>query len=154
MHTITVDRVIAAPIGEVFDWFADSRNYARSPFVLRNRWARLGDDAPYGVGAVRIHLWLIGWFRERVTAYNPPHGFDYLVERSFPPARHEGGSMTFTEAGGGTRIVWSTTSELPLPFPALNAAAMKLFGPVVAKAFGTIVDTAEAALTDPRSAAT
>lgn len=149
MHTITVERVVAAPVAEVFDWFADSRNYGRSPFVLRNRWSRLGDEAPYGVGAVRVHLWLIGWFRERITAYNAPHGFGYLVERSFPPSRHEGGSMTFTEVPGGTRVVWSTTSELRLPFPALNAAVMRCAGPLLAKAFGTILDTAEAALADP-----
>ncbi|WP_280425340.1 SRPBCC family protein [Nocardia carnea] len=148
MHTITVERVIAAPIGEIFDWFADSRNYAGSPFVLRNRWARSGDEAPYGSGAVRVHLWSIGWFRERITAYNAPHGFEYLVERSFPPARHEGGSMTFTEVPDGTRVVWSTTSELPLPFPALRAAAMRLLGPVIGKAFETILDAAEAARAD------
>ncbi|MFD4404824.1 SRPBCC family protein [Nocardia sp. NPDC058499] len=152
MHTITVERIIGASRGEVFAWFADSRNYARSPVVLSNRWTRLGDERPYGVGAVRVHLWLIGWFRERITAYNAPHGFDYLVERSFPPARHEGGSMTFIEVPGGTRVVWSTTSELPLPFPALSAAAMRLLGPVVAKAFDTILDAAEAALAEPPSA--
>ncbi|MFI5719141.1 SRPBCC family protein [Nocardia sp. NPDC051750] len=146
MHTITVERTIPAPIDKVFDWFADSRNYARSPFVLRNRWARPGDAAPYGIGAVRVHLWVIGWFRERITAYNAPHSFEYLVERSVPPARHGGGSMTFTEVPGGTRVVWSTASELPLPFAALRTAAMKLFGPVIAKAFDTILDTAAAAV--------
>ncbi|NKY31695.1 SRPBCC family protein [Nocardia speluncae] len=149
MHTTTVERTIAAPIGEVFDWFADSRNYARSPAVLRNRWGRLGDESPYGVGAVRIHLWVIGWFRERITAYNAPHGFDYFVERSFPPAHHEGGSMTFTEVPGGTRVIWSTTSELPLPFPTLRTAAMRVAGPVIAKVFDTILEAAEAALTEP-----
>lgn len=149
MQTTTVERIIAAPIGEVFDWFADSRNYARSPFVLRNRWARPGDDAPYGVGAVRVHLWTIGWFRERITAYRAPREFDYLVERSFPPARHDGGRMTFTEVPGGTRVVWSTTSELPLPFPALRAAAGRLAGRVIAKVFGSILDAAETALAQP-----
>lgn len=147
MHTITVERIIAAPPAEVFDWFADSRNYARSPFVLRNRWAQLGADTPYGVGAVRIHLWTIGWFRERITAYHPPHSFDYYVERSIPPARHDGGTMTFTETPHGTHVHWSTTSELRLFFPTLNNAAMRLSSPIITRVFNSILDTAESALT-------
>lgn len=83
METVTVRRVIAAPITEVFDWCATTTHYTRTPFVLRARLARPGAGAPYGVGAVRLHTWLIGSFRERITTYHPPHAFDYAVERSF-----------------------------------------------------------------------
>ncbi|MFE6690181.1 SRPBCC family protein [Streptomyces sp. NPDC057743] len=148
METLTVRRVIAAPIAEVFRWCATTTNYARTPFVLKARLARPGQGAPYGVGAVRLHTWLIGWFRERITVYNPPYDFDYAVERSFPPARHELGRMTFTEVPGGTLVAWTTAFQLPLPVvgAALTRALAK---PIVAHVFGRILDAADTALTEP-----
>ncbi|GAA1913757.1 SRPBCC family protein [Streptantibioticus ferralitis] len=145
METVTVRRVIAAPIADVFDWCATTTNYTRSPFVLRARLARPGAGAPYGVGAVRLHTWLIGWFRERITVYNPPHDFDYVVERSLPPARHELGRMTFTEVAEGTQVVWTTTFQVPFPFG--EAATRVLVGPVIAHVFGKILHAADTALT-------
>ncbi|QUQ65611.1 SRPBCC family protein [Kutzneria sp. CA-103260] len=145
METVTVRRVIAAPIDEVFDWCATTTNYTRSPLVLRARLARHGQGAPYGVGAVRLHTWLIGWFRERITAYHPPREFSYVVERSFPPARHELGRMTFTEVPGGTQVVWTTRVGLPVPFG--DALIRRVAGPVVARVFGRILDAASTALT-------
>ncbi|MFJ3788595.1 SRPBCC family protein [Kitasatospora sp. NPDC090091] len=145
MQTLTVRRTIAAPIADVFDWCATTSNYTRSPLVLRARLARQGAGAPYGVGAVRLHTWAIGWFRERVTAYNPPYDFDYTVERCFPPARHELGRMTFSEVEGGTEVVWTTAFQARVPF---GAAVTRLARPVIALVFGRILDAAEAALTD------
>ncbi|MER6046343.1 SRPBCC family protein [Streptomyces sp. NPDC001793] len=146
METLTVQRVIAAPIADVFGWCAATTNYTRTPFVLKARLARPGRGAPYGVGAVRLHTWVIGWFRERITAYHPPYDFDYAVERSFPPARHELGRMTFTEVPGGTQVAWTTSFQVPLPLvgAALTRALAK---PVVAHVFGRILDAADTALT-------
>ncbi|MFD0402266.1 SRPBCC family protein [Kitasatospora sp. NPDC127121] len=141
METVTVRRVVAAPIAEVFDWCATSTNYTRSPFVLRARLARPGEGAPYGVGAVRLHTWLIGWFNERITAYNAPHGFDYTVDRSFPPARHEFGRMTFEEVPEGTLVIWATGFAIPIPL--VGAALARRVGkPVIAHVFGAILAAA------------
>ncbi|MQS11351.1 SRPBCC family protein [Streptomyces kaniharaensis] len=145
MATVTVRRVIAAPIADVFHWCATTTNYTRSPWVRRARLARPGVGAPYGVGAVRLHTWLIGWFRERIIAYNAPYDFEYVVDRSFPPARHEGGRMTFAEVAQGTLVVWTTTFQLPTPFGA--AFARGVAGPVIAHVFGRILDAGAAALT-------
>ncbi|MGG2459250.1 SRPBCC family protein [Streptomyces sp. RGM 3693] len=150
METVTVRRVIAAPIADVFDWCATSTNYTRSPFVLKARLARPGAGAPYGVGAVRLHTWLIGWFRERITAYNAPYDFDYVVDRSFPPARHELGRMTFTEVAEGTLVVWTTICQIPAPFGA-DAVTRVLVKPVLTHVFGAILDAADAALTTNRA---
>ncbi|MFJ8477061.1 SRPBCC family protein [Kitasatospora sp. NPDC094011] len=145
METLTVRRVIAAPIAEVFDWCATTTNYTRSPLVLRARLARAGAEAPYGVGAVREHTWAIGWFRERITAYHPPYDFDYTVDHSFPPARHELGRMTFTEVAGGTEVVWTTSFEVRLPFGA--ALTRALAQPVIGRTFAHILAAADTALT-------
>jgi hypothetical protein len=143
--TVSVERVVAAPMTDVFEWLSDASNYTRSRFVLRERLARRGEDAAYGLGAVRQLTWVFGWFRERVTEYRPPHEFRYLVERSVPPLRHEGGRLTFSEVAGGTRVLWTTTVELRLPIAA--ATATRLFGrPVIAYTFGKVLDAADAAL--------
>ncbi|MEU1310935.1 SRPBCC family protein [Streptomyces cinnamoneus] len=144
METLTVRRVIAAPIADVFAWCTTTTNYTRSPFVLKARLARPGAGAPYGVGAVRLHTWVIGWFRERITSYNPPYDFDYAVDRSFPPARHELGRMTFTEVAEGTLVVWTTTFQVPVPFGA--AFTRVVAKPVIGHVFGRILDAAGTAL--------
>ncbi|UGT54063.1 SRPBCC family protein [Nocardia asteroides] len=139
METVVVERVIAAPIEQVFDWCADTTNYERSGWVLRDTLITPGRDAPWGVGAIRRHTWLVGHFHERITRYDAPHGFDYVVDRSFPPARHEGGTMTFTATPGGTRVLWTTTSEVGLPLLA-GPVTRLLAKPLISRVFGQILD--------------
>ncbi|MFD6160914.1 SRPBCC family protein [Nocardia sp. NPDC060256] len=146
METITIERVIAAPVEDVFEWLADASNYPRVTWVvLRQRLATPGEDAPYGRNAIRKLLWVVGWFEERITSYDPPHEFGYLVERSIPPSRHEGGKLTFTAVPGGTRVVWTTTAEVRLPFAATLTRV--LVKPGVTFIFGKVLAAAEADLT-------
>ncbi|AKU15437.1 SRPBCC family protein [Luteipulveratus mongoliensis] len=149
METMTTERVIPAPIDEVFDWLSTTTNYTRSPYALRCRLARPGEGAAYGVGAVRVHTWLIGWFRERITAYEPPHRFEYVVERSLPPSKHELGRLDFTEVEGGTKVVWTSVVEVRLP---VGAALMTrlVARPVITRVFGNILAAADADLTRVR----
>ncbi|MBB4688685.1 SRPBCC family protein [Amycolatopsis jiangsuensis] len=84
METVTVERFIGAPPDEVFDWLTTTTRYRAAPMVLWCRLTRPGADAPYGVGAVRSHLWLIGWHRERITVHERPHLTEYLVKLTRP----------------------------------------------------------------------
>ncbi|GHB33611.1 hypothetical protein GCM10010331_21050 [Streptomyces xanthochromogenes] len=145
METMTSERVIAAPIDDVFTWLTTTTNYTRSPLVLRCRLARRGDSAPYGVGAVRSHLWMIGWLRERITRYEAPYTTEYVVERSVPPSRHEFGGMTFSEVDGGTLVRWTTRAEMKLPLlgPVLTRVLVR---PMIVRSFGSILDAADTAL--------
>ncbi|MEV0354706.1 SRPBCC family protein [Nocardia sp. NPDC050697] len=149
MEVITVERVIAAPVEEVFGWLADAGNYPRSPVVLTARLARPGVGDPYGREAVRVLIWVIGWFRERVTAYRPPHSFEYVVERSFPPARHEGGKVTCAAVPGGTKVVWTTVAEIRVPFGA-GVLTRVVAKPVIAFVFGRVLAAADRALSVAR----
>ncbi|MFI9045949.1 SRPBCC family protein [Streptomyces sp. NPDC053427] len=146
METMTVERVIAAPIADVFAWLTTTTNYTRSPLVVRCRLARHGETAPYGVGAVRNHLWLIGWFRERITLYDPPYATEYVVDRSLPPSRHELGRMTFTAVDGGTQVRWITRAEIPVPLVGA-VLTRRLARPIITRTFRNILDAADAALT-------
>ncbi|MEV7545313.1 SRPBCC family protein [Streptomyces sp. NPDC089915] len=152
METVTVERVIAAPVEDVFRWLTTTTRYEASPLVLRCRLTRPGAGAPYGVGAVRRHLWLIGWFEERITRYDPPYATEYTVVRSLPPSRHELGRMTFTEAGGGTLVRWTTRAEIRVPL--LGAGPTRrltrlIARPLITRAFGSILDAAATALAPP-----
>ncbi|MEU6674309.1 SRPBCC family protein [Streptomyces sp. NPDC046925] len=145
METMTVERTIAAPIDEVFAWLTTTTNYTRSPLVLRCRLARAGESAPYGVGAVRSHLWAIGWLSERITRYEPPYVTEYVVDRSVPPSRHELGRMTFTETDGGTVVTWTTRAEMRAPL--VGAFLTRhLVRPMITGSFRSILDAADSAL--------
>ncbi|PKV89596.1 SRPBCC family protein [Streptomyces sp. TLI_146] len=146
METMTVERVIDAPIDEVFAWLTTTTRYTASPLVLRCRLARHGEGAPYGVGAVRSHLWVIGWFRERVTRYEPPYATEYVVERSLPPSRHELGRVELSEAADGTLVRWTTRAEIPVPLVGAFLTR-RLARPVITRTFRNILDTADRALT-------
>lgn len=138
METITVERTIAAPIQDVFDWCADTTNYERTVWVLRDKLARPGQEAPYGTGAIRLHTWLVGRFHERITRYHPPYSFDYVVDRSFPPSRHDGGTMTFTTVPDGTRVTWTSAVEVG-PAAIAGPATRLLVKPVISHVFGRIL---------------
>lgn len=150
MRTVTVTATIPAPQQAVFDWLANADNYTRSGIVPRVRLRRAGDNARYGHNAVRELTWLTGWFRERITTYHPPHDFGYLVEKSLPPSRHEGGTVVCTPSDAGTMVVWTTTSEVALPLlgPLLTRLLLR---PVVTWMFGRILRAAATDLTGPPS---
>ncbi|OMC39732.1 SRPBCC family protein [Mycobacterium sp. IS-1264] len=119
MVEIHLERTIAAPVDQVFDWLADPANLAAAPLVLKAGYAK--DSAAPGAGAVREVVGLGTWFREEITAYDRPHTYSYLIVRSFPPFDHEGGTLTFTSSGtssgmslgGGTHVDWLTNYTHP-----------------------------------------
>jgi uncharacterized protein YndB with AHSA1/START domain len=111
MVEIHLERTIAAPTEQVFDWLADPPNLAAAPLVLRARYAK--DSPGPGAGAVREVTGVGTWFREEITAYDRPRSYSYLIVRSFPPFNHEGGTLTFTASGDGTRVDWLSNYTHP-----------------------------------------
>lgn len=148
METITIERTIAAPIADVFDWVTNSHNYTRLWLVLHEQLRTPGVDAPYGLGAVRVVFCAGACFWERITAYDAPHSFDYHIDRSFPPLIHEGGRVTFTETPEGTHVLWVTTGQVRFPIPAVATFLTRaVLRPVLIYAFGRILDIAARELT-------
>lgn len=107
LHT---GRTIAAPPEQVFDWLADPANLATAPLALRAGFAKGSPDP--GVGAVREVIG-VAWFREEITAYDPPRSYSYRILRSFPPIDHQGGTLTCTPSGDGTHVDWVSTYTHP-----------------------------------------
>ena len=112
MVAIHVERTILAPPERVFAWLADPANLTTAPLLLTARWAR-GVSGP-GVGALREAVATGMWFREQITAYDPPRSYSYLIVRSVPAFDHEGGTLTFTPTAVGTQVDWDSTYTHPL----------------------------------------
>ncbi len=65
-----------------------------------------GNDARYGVGAIRsIRLSGIT-FVEEIVKYDPPESFEHKVQKCALPMKHELGRMEFARSGDGTNAHW------------------------------------------------
>lgn len=111
MVEIHLERTIAAPQGRVFDWLADPANLAKAPLALKAGWVK-GSSGP-APGALRQVIGAGTYFLEEITAYDRPHSYSYLIIRSVPPFHHDGGTLTFTAADGGTHVDWLTNYTHP-----------------------------------------
>lgn len=111
MVEIHLERTIAAPLEQVFDWLADPVNLAKAPLALKAGWAK-GTSGP-GAGALRQVFGAGTYFLEEITAYDRPRSYSYLIIRSVPPFRHDGGTLTFTPKDGGTHVDWLTNYTHP-----------------------------------------
>lgn len=112
MVELHVERTIAASGERVFDWLADPSSLRAAPLVLRAGWAK-GSSGPR-VGALREVVGAGIWFREEITAYDRPHSYSYLILRSMPPFKHDGGRLTFTPSGDGTHVDWLSNYTHPV----------------------------------------
>jgi uncharacterized protein YndB with AHSA1/START domain len=142
MVEIHLERTIDAPVEQVFDWLADPPNLAAAPLALRGRYAK--DSSAPGAGAVREVTAVGTWFREEITAYDRPRSYSYLIVRSFPPFNHEGGTLTFTASGDGTRVDWLTNYTHPAR--AGGKLLEALTSRVLRSSFGAILDACAKAL--------
>ncbi len=111
MIRLRVERTIAAPPDEVFDWLVVPSNLTASRLVFTCRWVKGSSDP--GVGAVRAATAVGIWLRERIVTYDPPRSYSYLIIRSFPPMVHDGGTLTFAPAADSTHVEWVTTYTIP-----------------------------------------
>lgn len=111
MVQVHVERTIAAPPEQVFAWLADPANLVAAPLIIKAGWAK-GSSAP-GVGALRKATGVGMWFREEMTAFDPPRSYSYRIVGSFPAFDHDGGALTVTPAGAGAHVDWVSTYTHP-----------------------------------------
>ena len=122
-RSIRVERRLDAPPETVFGIVSDHARYDRFDGIRRSELAERGDPDPNGVGAVRW-VWLGPLrFEEEITAFEPPRRLDYLIRHvKTLPFRHDGGSIRLEPDGSGTKAVWTSSFEIPIPLvgPALD----------------------------------
>lgn len=138
-----VSRTSTAPAATLFRLVADGGNWSTwaKPIVVQSSWARQGDPAPGGVGAIRkLGMWPV-LVQEETVAYEQDRRHAYKMVGA-TPAKDYVGEVVFTpNAAGGTDVRWtgSFTERIPGTGPALRAAlggAVKFFA-------GKLVEAAE-----------
>jgi uncharacterized protein YndB with AHSA1/START domain len=145
MQTITVQRTIKAPIEKIFDMISDHANYKQFPAVSDSRLLKLGSPGRNGVGAVRWVKAGLANFDEEITRYERPTRMDYLITRSFPPLRHQGGTVRLEKTPDGTQVTWTTTMEAKIPV--LGPLLTPVFAGMLRRSFGEILQYIEQQLT-------
>jgi uncharacterized protein YndB with AHSA1/START domain len=135
--TTRVERTIDAPIDQVFDLVTDHANYSQFAGIQASELVREGTSERNGVGALRRITSRPIKFEEEVTAFERPTRMEYRIVKVNAPIKHRGGSMVLEEVDGGTHIVWTSTSKIPVP--GLGALA----GPVIARGFNAVLDSLE-----------
>jgi len=152
-RSIRVTRRLHAPPEDVFAVLADHAGYDRFDGVRRAELVKHGEPEPNGLGAVRW-VWLGPLrFEEQVTAFEPPHRFDYLIRdvRGLP-FRHAGGSVRLSGDGNRTEAIWTSSFEIPIPL--LGRAMDRVFAQRLAIGFArTLERSAELAAGRTGSAA-
>ena len=141
MQTITVTRVIPAPVEKVFDVLADHANYKSFPGVKESRLVREGKPDRNGLGAVRYIAAGPLTFEEEITAYDRPRRFDYLITKCSAPLEHQGGSLRFEAIGGGTLVTW--TSVMRVKVPVIGGLLTKVMAGKLGQAFGSMLKETE-----------
>jgi uncharacterized protein YndB with AHSA1/START domain len=142
-RSIRVERRLDAAPAAVFAEVSDHARYDRFQGIRRAELARTGEREPNGVGAVRW-VWIGPLrFEEEITAYEPPRRLDYVIRRVRTlPFRHEGGSIRLEPDGAGTRAVWTSTFEIPIPLA--GRVLDRVFARELARGFGRVLERSAA----------
>lgn len=139
-----VTRTSTAPPATLFRLVADGGNWSKwaKPIVLQSSWARQGDPAPGGVGAVRkIGMWPL-LVQEETVEYEQDRRHAYKLVAPPSPAKDYFGEVTLTpNSSGGTDLRWtgSFTEGATGTGPIVRAA----MGGAVRFFAGRLVKTAE-----------
>lgn len=104
-----VNRTCSAPAATVFRLLADGADWSSwaKPVVLRSSWARQGDPAPGGVGAIRQVGVPPILAREEIVEYEQDRRQVYKLVGPSPAKDYRGEVVLTPNADGGTDIRWS-----------------------------------------------
>lgn len=122
-----INRTSSAPAAALFALVADGAHWSTwaKPIVVHSSWARQGDPAPGGVGAVRrLGLWPV-LIQEEIVEYEQDRRQVYKLVGAATPAKDYTGEVVLTpNAAGGTDLHWtgSFTEGVRGTGPAVRAA--------------------------------
>lgn len=105
-----VNKTSSAPSATLFRLVVDGANWSSwaKPIVWHSSWARQGDPAPGGVGAIRkVGMWPV-LVQEETIEYEQDRRHAYKLVGPASPAKDYFGEVVFTpNAAGGTDIRWT-----------------------------------------------
>ena len=108
--TFEINKTSTAPAATLFQLETDGANWAQwaKPIVVQSSWAREGNPAPGGIGAIRkVGMWPM-LVQEETVEYEQDRRHVYKLVGPASPAKDYFGEVVFTpNASGGTDIRWS-----------------------------------------------
>jgi len=120
MYTIHAHITIDASLEQVFETITDHEQFLSSP-GMTCRMVTEGTVHTQGQGAVREVTADGSAFTEEITAFDPPHHYEYIVRNLVGaggkqvPLRHERGWLDFRAEGDATRIDWYSRFAVSIP---------------------------------------
>lgn len=116
MRTIHVVRHCQVPCAALFAEIADHEGYVRLPGVRACRLTQVGEVDRNGIGAIREVDLGLAWFREAITAFDPPHRLEYRILASRPPIEHRLGRIELQSTAEGCQATWISTFRITTPW--------------------------------------
>jgi carbon monoxide dehydrogenase subunit G len=105
-NVFRVEQRVAAPIGRVWDAFADASGW--SAWFPGVEWARYDGAAPAGVGTIRCSSVAGVQYEETMLVWDRERRWAYRVDRSTAPvARAQLEITDFEREGNATRVRWT-----------------------------------------------
>lgn len=149
MRTARAERIIPAPVEEVFDVVTDHAGYDRFRDITRSELVKEGDPPPNGTGAFRrLNVGRLLRFKEQITAFERPSRMDYLIVEVNAPIKHQGASIRLSETDGGARVEWTSTLQVPMPI--VGGIQERLWSLAVARGFRRMLEDVERILVRDR----
>jgi hypothetical protein len=108
-YTFEVTKTSSAPAATLFRLEVDGGNWSNwaKPIVLTSSWARQGDPAPGGVGAIRkVGAWPV-FVQEETVEYEQDRRHVYKLVGSAPVEDYLAEVVFTPNAAGGTDIRWT-----------------------------------------------
>ena len=104
-----INRTSSASAATLFELLADGAGWSSwaKPMVLHSSWARQGDPAPGGVGAIRQIGVRPLLAREEIVEYEQDRRQVYKLVGPSPAKDYRGEVVLTPNAAGGTDIHWS-----------------------------------------------
>ena len=108
-YSFEITRTSSAPAATLFRLVADGANWSRwaRPIVMHSSWAREGDPAPGGIGAIRkVGMWPV-YVQEETVEYEQDRRHAYKLVGASPAKDYAGEVVLTPNASGGTDIRWT-----------------------------------------------
>ena len=117
MSTYDLTVASSAPPAAVFEVLADATRWREwaGRTVTVSDWARVGDPAPGGVGAIRRLGRPPAFALEEILEYDPPHHVAYTIVRGLPVRGYHADIDLVATEDGGTAIRWVGAFEPKVP---------------------------------------
>ena len=117
MFKIKVERIVKAPIEDVFEAISDHASYALYPSISIAELLHEGDEERNGKGALRTVE--AGFFKvwERITEFKRPVHMQYKIEQAKPiKMDHYKGIIDLKDLGDGTtHVTWISEGKMAVP---------------------------------------